>query len=124
MCQAESGQTICKAPECDRPIYVETNGVRHPFCGRKCASKYGDYIYPSTTCKRVGCNNPTFVEPNGRVHPYCGRSCAHIDQMNPLSQDGLLLDLGNTTEQLNPSPALSTTNSTIVSDLGEDFVVM
>ncbi|GBB92116.1 hypothetical protein RclHR1_19680006 [Rhizophagus clarus] len=119
MCQAESGQTICKSPECDRPIYVESNGLRHPFCGRTCASKYGDYKYPEY-CKRIGCNKTTFVERNGYVHPYCGKSCAHIT-LSQIKQNGSVVDLEITNEQLNPfSSRLSTSsNSTILSDLCE-----
>lgn len=93
--------------------------MRHPFCGRTCASKYGDYVYPRY-CKRVGCNKTTFVEQNGYVHPYCGRSCADI-ALSQMNQIGSVIDLETTIEQLNPlsSPLSTTSNSTILSDFCE-----
>ncbi|CAG8449245.1 14355_t:CDS:2 [Funneliformis mosseae] len=100
MCHATPEQTTCSAPECDRPIYVERNGTRHPFCGRTCASQYGDYKYKN--CKRVGCNNSPFVDANGRVHPYCGKTCANHDIASRMNMNTRPYD---PTDGFDPPPA-------------------
>jgi len=95
MCRAGLNQTVCRAPKCNRQISVE-NGIRHPFCGKICASKYGDFVYAPdpnlprvTVCTRAGCNKPPYVEKNGRYHPYCGRTCASVTKHSLPQMDSL-----------------------------------
>ncbi|CAG8779208.1 24278_t:CDS:2, partial [Dentiscutata erythropus] len=94
----EQAQTICKASGCDRPVYVEKNGRKHPYCGIACA-RFFDTSFPNghqerdnkpiptfqqAICKIWECNKPCYIEPSGIRHPYCSRTCARKDFQNPV----------------------------------------
>ncbi|RIB26551.1 hypothetical protein C2G38_2240700 [Gigaspora rosea] len=85
-------QTTCKASGCDRPVYVEKNGRKHPCCGIVCARSFDasfsngrqgrDESFPTfqrALCKIWECDKPCYIEPSGIRHPYCSRTCARKD---------------------------------------------
>ncbi|KAF0508246.1 hypothetical protein F8M41_018795 [Gigaspora margarita] len=87
-------QTTCKASGCDRPVYVENNSRKHPYCGIVCARSFDASFsngrqgrdkstFQRALCKIWECDKPCYIEPSGIRHPYCSRTCARKDFQNP-----------------------------------------
>jgi len=79
----------CKYPNCPKPVWIESNGRVHDFCGLTHAnaarnlnvsnstmSNQNSNTTPTgKTCKYQGCVFPVAVE-NGRVHDFCSKKHA------------------------------------------------
>ncbi|CAG8449270.1 14357_t:CDS:2 [Funneliformis mosseae] len=64
---------ICARTGCNKSIYIETGGFKHPYCGRTCAT---NIISKSNACFNPNCTRQKYIGPNNVQFDYCGRSCA------------------------------------------------
>ncbi|RIB21126.1 hypothetical protein C2G38_2034638 [Gigaspora rosea] len=67
----------CARPTCNKKVYVESNGVVHPYCGRTCA--FIDLRNISTNigeCNNPNCSKQKYSDVIGNVYDYCSRTCA------------------------------------------------
>ncbi|CAG8447918.1 4351_t:CDS:1 [Dentiscutata heterogama] len=68
---------LCARPTCNKKVYVESNGVVHPYCGRTCS--FIDLRNISAIigkCNNPNCSKPKYSDVNGVVYDYCSRTCA------------------------------------------------
>ncbi|CAG8486166.1 14166_t:CDS:2 [Acaulospora colombiana] len=63
----------CIRSNCNKPAYVEVNGIVHPYCSKTCASVYTANV---RKCSNTWCNKLRYVEADGTVFAYCGKTCA------------------------------------------------
>ncbi|CAJ0834312.1 2401_t:CDS:2 [Entrophospora sp. SA101] len=73
MGSSSSVTTICIRIECNKPCFVETNGRKHPFCGKTCAKIFIDSNL--SKCSNANCNRNKFIDPSDqKVYDYCGKT--------------------------------------------------
>ncbi|CAG8482815.1 1060_t:CDS:2 [Diversispora eburnea] len=69
--------STCARSNCNKPVYVESNGLVHPFCGKTCAAaERSAAITTLGKCSSNFCYRPKYKETNGNIYDYCGRTCA------------------------------------------------
>ncbi|RHZ82861.1 hypothetical protein Glove_103g172 [Diversispora epigaea] len=66
---------ICARSNCQKPVYVESDGYAHPYCGKTCESA-AVAINTIRTCSYSFCHRSRYMDANGKFFDYCGRTCA------------------------------------------------
>ena len=74
----EEGMEVCKRQGCDRPVHVEKDGKKHPFCGRGCADAWM-LAEPGPRCGLPGCEKVCHFR-EGKWLEYCGIRHAKDDK--------------------------------------------
>ncbi|RHZ82750.1 hypothetical protein Glove_103g208 [Diversispora epigaea] len=70
---------ICARSNCRKPVYVESDGYTHSYCGRTCASVARSVaINTIGKCSYSFCRRPKYMDADGKIFDYCGRTCAII----------------------------------------------
>ncbi|CAI2167138.1 7696_t:CDS:2 [Funneliformis geosporum] len=67
---------ICLRTGCSKPVYIETNGLAHPYCGKTCASFEINKSGCIKRCKNPSCSRQNYVDLAGFQYDYCGKTCA------------------------------------------------
>ncbi|RHZ82814.1 hypothetical protein Glove_103g217 [Diversispora epigaea] len=68
---------VCSQLNCNKPVYIESNGHTHPFCGKTCAGLARlAAVNTIGKCSSNFCCRPKYKDDSGNIYDYCGRTCA------------------------------------------------
>ncbi|CAG8482853.1 1062_t:CDS:2 [Diversispora eburnea] len=123
---------ICARSNCRKPVYIESDGYTHPYCGKTCASvAISVAINTIGKCSYSFCRRPRYMDADGKIFDYCGRTCANRLEKGDENQCQQFIDLIEPTKYYSfcnrecywtEINELTTTKITLISKMDLDYI--